>query len=81
MTEELCLAVVKQNSGTLKYVKTKQKKYALLLYNGKWICIILCKDQNRRNMSAAVKRNGNSLEFVKDQTEEICLAFTKMDEH
>lgn len=77
-TPEICLAAIKENWASLKYVKSDQQTPELCLaaiqINEFALMYIEAKNQTREICLAAVQKHGCALKYVVNQTPEICLA-------
>ena len=64
--------IIEYNGRTLKVVEVlKNKEDERITFFKKW--------SNKKFCLEAVKQDGNSLQYVKEQTEEICLEAVKQD--
>ena len=61
----------------MKKTKTVEEKITLTVYRAQWEKLSVKKNLVGKEAIEAVKRNGDALMYVKDQTQEVCIEAVK----
>ena len=78
-TRELCLAAVKRQGRTLKYIKNQTEEICLAAVQENRKALKYVKNQTEEMCLIAVSRDGFLLKYVKNQTVDICMAAIRSD--